>query len=318
MEKHTRVSVIIPVFNAEKYLSKCIDSVLSQTCPELELILVNDGSTDQSEEIINTYIHDDRVLYLKQENKGVSAARNLGLSHASGEYIIFVDSDDYLVPDSLDMRIEKAKTTDLLISNFYKVKDAGVKEKEKYIKEEKNISVVEALRTISPKSTIGYQGYLWNKVFRREIIKKNGILFDSSVAYGEDRLFIGQYITYCNNISLDTEAIYCYRLNDESAMASFYTITQKNYEKVKTEIIGLEAIEKLVKDYDEGIYRSFIYYEFFNCVMFYRNSDDSIPEFKKYCRKRVWKRIPEILLFPLSELSLFKKAKAIGHCILMR
>ena len=150
------------------------------------------------------------------------------------------------------------------------------------------------------------------------LIKNNGILFDSSVAYGEDRLFIGQYITYCNNISLDTETVYCYRLNDGSAMAAFYTITQKNYEKVKTEMIGLEAIEKLVKEYDEGIYRSFICYEFFNCIMFYRNSDDSIPEFKKYCRKRVWKRIPEILLFPHSELSLFKKIKAIGHCILMR
>ena len=317
MEKHKRVSVIIPVFNAEKYLSKCIDSVLSQTCPELELILVNDGSTDRSEEIINTCIHDDRVLYLKQENKGVSAARNLGLSHASGEYIIFVDSDDYLVSDSLDMRIKKAETTDLLISNYYQIKEIDI-EKKKYINEEKEISVVEALWLISPKNNIGYQGYLWNKVFRREIIKKNGILFDSFVAYGEDRLFIGQYITYCNNISLDTDAVYCYRLNDESAMASFYTITQKNYEKVKTEIIGLEAIEKLVKEYDEGIYRSFIYYEFFNCVMFYRNSDDSIPGFKKYCRKRVWKRIPEILLFPHSELSLFKKAKAIGHCILMR
>ena len=318
MEKHTRVSVIVPVFNAEKYLSKCIDSVLLQTCQELELILVNDGSTDRSEEIINTYIHDDRVLYLKHENQGVSAARNLGLSHASGEYIIFVDSDDYLVPDSLDMRIEKAKTTDLLISNFYKVKDAGVKEKEKYIKEEKNISVVEALRTISPKSTIEYQGYLWNKVFRGEIIKKNGILFDSSVAYGEDRLFIGQYITCCDNISLDTEAVYCYRLNDGSVMASFYTITQKNYEKVKSEITGLEAIEKLVKEYDEGICRSFIYYELFICLKFYRNSDVTIPEFKKYCRKRVWKRIPEILLFPHSELSLLQKAKTIGHCILMR
>lgn len=318
MEKHTRVSVIIPVFNAEKYLSKCIDSVLSQTCPELEMILVNDGSTDRSEKIINTYIHDDRVLYLKQENKGVSAARNLGLSHASGKYIIFVDSDDYLVSDSLDMRIKKAETTDLLISNYYKVDDVGVNETVEYIKEEKNISVVEALRTISPKSTIEYQGYLWNKVFRREIIKRNGILFDSSVAYGEDRLFIGQYITCCDNISLDTEAVYCYRLNDESAMASFYTITQNNYERVKTEIDGLEKIKKLVKKYDEEIYRTFIYKEFLTYVRFYRNSDDSIPEFKKYCRKRAWKRIPEILLFSHSELSLFKKTKAIVHCILMR
>lgn len=182
MEIQTRVSVIIPVFNAEKYLSKCIDSVLSQTCPALELILVNDGSTDRSEEIINTYIQDDRVVYLKQENKGVSAARNLGLSRASGEYIIFVDSDDYLISDSLDKRIEEARTTDLLISNYYQITEVDIENK-KYINVAKNLSVVDALWTISPRSTIGYQGYLWNKVFRREIIKKNGILFDSSVAY---------------------------------------------------------------------------------------------------------------------------------------
>lgn len=318
METQIRVSIIIPVFNAEKYLSRCIDSVLSQTYPGLELILVNDGSTDQSEEIINSFIHDNRIVYLKQENKGVSAARNLGLSRASGEYIIFVDSDDYLVLDSLDRRIEEARNTDLLISNYYKVNDVGVKEKKEYIKEEKNILVVEALWAISPKSNIGYQGYLWNKVFRREIIKKNDILFDPSVVYGEDRLFIGQYITYCENIRLSTEPVYYYRLNDESAMASFNTITKNNYERVKTEINGLEKIEKCVRKYDKAIYRSFIHYEFFTCLMFYRNSDDYIPEFKHYCQKRAWKRIPEILLFPCNELSLFKKIKVIGHCILMR
>lgn len=318
METQARVSIIIPVFNAEKYLSRCIDSVLSQTFPGLELILVNDGSTDQSEEIINSFIHDNRIVYLKQKNKGVSAARNLGLSRASGEYIIFVDSDDYLVLDSLDRRIEEASNTDLLISNYYRVSNDGVKEKEEYINEEKKLSVVEALWSISPKSTIGYQGYLWNKVFCREIIKKNSIQFDPSVAYGEDRLFIGQYITHCKKISLDKEVVYCYRLNDESAMVSFDTITHKNYERVRTEIDGLEKIEKLVKEYDVGIYHSFIYYEFFICLVFYKNSDDTIFEFRSFCQKRAWKRLPEILLFPHNELSFFKKIKAIGHCILMR
>ena len=318
MKIHARVSVIIPVFNAEKYLSQCIESVLSQTCYGLELILVNDGSTDQSEKIISDYINDDRVIYIKQENKGVSAARNVGLSHASGEYIVFVDADDCLVPDSLYKRVAQAEKTDLLISNYYRLKDASVKEKEEYINEEKNLSVVEALWSISPKSTIGYQGYLWNKVFRKEVIKKNSIQFDLSVAYGEDRLFIGQYITYCKRISLDKEVVYCYRLSDESAMVSFDTITHKNYERVRTEIDGLEKIEKLVKEYDVGIYHSFIYYEFFICLIFYKNSDNSILGFKKFCRKRVWERLPEILMFPRNELSLSKKTKAIGHCILMR
>lgn len=317
MEKHTRVSVIIPVFNAEKYLTKCIDSVLSQTYTGLELILVNDGSTDQSENIINSFIHDNRIVYLKQENKGVSAARNLGLSRASGEYIIFVDSDDYLVPDSLYMRIEKAANTDLLISNYFQIKDFAIEKKE-FVNTDKELSILEALMLISPKNNIEYQGYLWNKVFRREIIKENGILFDTSVAYGEDRLFICKYITYCKKISLDTNAVYCYRLNDDSAMASFYKITQKNYEKVKTEIIGLEKIEKLVKDYDKEIYRSFVYKEFLSYVRFYKNTDASIPEFKKYCRKGAWKRVPDILQFPNSELSLLQKAIAIGRCIFMR
>lgn len=318
MKTQTRVSVIIPVFNAEKYLPNCIDSVLSQICPGLELILVNDGSTDQSEEIINGYISDNRVVYLKQENKGVSVARNFGLSRASGEYIIFVDADDYLVSNSLDKRITQAEKTDLLISNYYRMKDVGVKEKEDYINEEKNLSIVEALWSISPKSDIGYQGFLWNKVFRGQIIKENSIQFDPSVAYGEDRLFIGKYISHCKTITLDTEAVYFYRLSDESAMVSFDMITHKNYERVKTEIDGLEKIEKLVKEYDEGIYQSFIYYELFTCARFYRNSDDSVPDFKKICRRRAWERIPEILLFPHSALPLSKKIKAIGHCILMR
>ena len=101
-------------------------------------------------------------------------------------------------------------------------------------------------------------------------------------------------------------------------MVSFDTITHKNYERVRTEIDGLEKIEKLVKEYDVGIYHSFIYYEFFICLEFYRNSDDSIPGLKKFCRKRLWERLPEIIMFPGNELSFSKKIKAIGHCILMR
>lgn len=318
MKEQTRISVIVPVFNAEKYLSECIDSILSQTCHGLELILVNDGSTDGSEQIIETYIRDDRVVYLKQENKGVSSARNYGLSHASGEYIIFVDADDYLVGDSLEDRIEQAQKADLLISSYYRETAAGVKEKEEYINENRKLTIADALRAISPKSTLGYQGYLWNKVFRMSIIKKNKLQFDPSVAYGEDRLFVGTYITHCQTISLEKKCVYVYRINNVSAMNSFDKITQSNYKRVRTELDGLEKIEGIMKQYDEEIYQSFVRYEFNICLKFYNNSDDSVLDFKKMCKKRARERMLDILRFPPSARSIFRKTKAIVQYFSMR
>lgn len=93
-----KVSVIVPIYNSEKYLKKCIDSLVSQTLSDMEFILINDGSTDSSDSIINSY-NDSRIKYFKRSNHGIGATRNFGIDHASGEFIGFLDSDDYVEPD---------------------------------------------------------------------------------------------------------------------------------------------------------------------------------------------------------------------------
>ena len=104
------VSVIIPVYNAEKYLEKCIESVVNQTLKDIEIILINDGSTDGSEEICKKYLSDERVIYYSKENEGLAAARQDGIERASGEYIGFVDSDDWVEPDMYEKMYAAAKS----------------------------------------------------------------------------------------------------------------------------------------------------------------------------------------------------------------
>ena len=116
------ISIIIPIYNAEKYLKKCIDSLVEQTKKELEFILINDGSTDDTEKIIKSY-KDKRIKYFKNKNQGIGKTRNFGIEKATGKYIMFLDSDDYLEPDSCEFLYNTAEKekSDLVICDFYKV-----------------------------------------------------------------------------------------------------------------------------------------------------------------------------------------------------
>ena len=127
----TDISIIVPIYNAEKYLSKCINSLINQTKKEIEIILINDGSTDRSEEIINNY-RDERIKYFKNENQGIGKTRNFGIEKATGKYLMFVDSDDYLKEDACEILFKKAEKEklDLVICNYYKVDEETEQKKE--------------------------------------------------------------------------------------------------------------------------------------------------------------------------------------------
>ncbi|MBO4601350.1 MAG: glycosyltransferase [Bacilli bacterium] len=116
-----KVSVVVPVYNSSKYLNKCIDSLINQTFNDIEFIIINDGSTDDSEDIIKSY-NDERIKYIKQTNKGIGKTRNYGVSIASGDYIMFIDSDDYIDYDCVEKMYNKAIETDsdLIVSDFFK------------------------------------------------------------------------------------------------------------------------------------------------------------------------------------------------------
>lgn len=181
----TDISIIVPIYNAEKYLNKCIKSLINQTKENLEFILVNDGSTDSSEEIIKSY-KDKRIKYFKNKNQGIGKTRNFGMKKATGKYIMFLDSDDYLSTNACDELFSKAEkdNLDLVINNFYRVEEETEKKVEVIIPEFKNTTLKDNKRLLLDVNLAP-----WNKLYKRELLKKNKIQFVEDLKY-EDAPFV--------------------------------------------------------------------------------------------------------------------------------
>jgi len=213
IEKMPVISIIIPVYNAEKYLVECVDSVLKQSFSDFELILVNDGSADGSLEICRNYAAaDGRVKVIDGKNEGVSAARNKGLSIARGEWIAFVDADDYLLPNAFCTLYERAKTTeaDIVLGNAVKLIDGRTTK-----------PLLKLTCETLPNAISGIKHFaLWGYLMRRSIIQENNIRFIEGLAYSEDRIFIYQMAKYCQTIAYTDEPVYVYRINESSACSS--------------------------------------------------------------------------------------------------
>ena len=208
------VSVIVPVYNAEGFLRECIDSILTQTYKDFELILVDDGSPDNSGAICDEYAQKDlRVCVIHKENGGVSSARNVGLEAARGEWVYFVDSDDRIEPYSLEHMIEKTEKYDLVVHGL--VNDYIYKgESSSNTYEEINANDYSSI--IDRTDRYGLLKGPVCKLFKLELIKKNGLHFDSTISYGEDTKFSFEYLACCNNLAFVPEHNYhyCFRNGD--------------------------------------------------------------------------------------------------------
>lgn len=244
-------SIIIPVYNAEKYLADAIESVLNQTFQAWELILVNDGSEDESFTICNKYAkNDSRICIINQQNKGVSAARNQGINYAQGDWIIFLDADDWLENSYLhEVRhmLDTKDVTDLIVCNYFSVLNNEKKCRKKItqtsIGKEKIGTLIEASLRMSQWHGHEWYGNLrtvWGKCFRSSIIKTNNISFDSRLRIGEDMLFLLEVIQKVNKILFLDKPLYNYRINDESVMQH---ISWKGSEQG---IIYFEKVEEVV------------------------------------------------------------------------
>lgn len=205
MQEQPLVSIIIPVYNTEKYLRQCLDSVVNQTLKDIEIICVNDGSTDNSLNILKEYKEkDNRIKVFNIENHGVSYARNLGLNNVSGEYVVFIDSDDYVN----DVFIEELYNNEL--ETFSDLVFSGRILKNK---DDKIISKWIPKKEISYNPINDYDDFTqWHtvveKLFKYDIIKQNRLYFDETLCYGEDSLFLTQYLSYCYKITAVKKAMY--------------------------------------------------------------------------------------------------------------
>lgn len=197
-----KVSIITPVYNVEECIEKSINSVINQTCKEFELLLIDDGSKDRSIEIAKSLLENSDINFkiITQENAGVSAARNRGITVASGEYITFLDSDDYIDSRFVELMYEKAKLTkcDVVFCDYSEVDANGnvlVKNRTNYLND--FISGKEAaLLQLKDEITIGMR----SAIYKTSVIKENNLLFDSNRKYGEDMVFVVKALLYSNKI----------------------------------------------------------------------------------------------------------------------
>ncbi|MBQ3104779.1 MAG: glycosyltransferase [Lachnospiraceae bacterium] len=206
------VSIIVPVYNAETNLKRCIDSVLKQDFEKFELLLVDDGSTDASGMICDTYAKQDpRIRVIHQKNSGVSAARNAAMGQARGTYLQFLDSDDWITPDATGLLYRMAEENDceLVISDFYRVIEERLAPKGD-IQEQGVLSRKELAAYMMENPADFYYGVLWNKLYRSDIIRSLGLQMDPELHWCEDFLFNMEYIRHIRQVYVLKVPIYYY------------------------------------------------------------------------------------------------------------
>lgn len=218
MDRKVNISVIIPVYNAAATILRAADSVLMQDYDAVEIILVDDGSTDESGALCDELaLHDERVRVIHKENGGVSSARNAGIEAASGEYVMFLDADDAVRPDTLSMMYRRG--WDMILGGFSKIENMSVKESYQPSSECEYIGVGEL--SIFLDRTIGRrQSYLLNsacfKLFSLPLIRCHSLKFDESLKYGEDKMFVFSFLSHADKVRTVPEIIYDYILHPGS------------------------------------------------------------------------------------------------------
>lgn len=215
-----KVSIIMPVYNSEKYLKDTIESVIKQTYNRIELIIVDDASTDDSYNICKEMQNgDDRIILQRIENGGVSKARNLGLKLASGDYIMFIDSDDLYDEKIVEKMINSIENNDWGVCLFEKLDNKGKIHKKK-IKENINIEKIDYFISFLQKNDLFNN--VWNKIYKRDIILENNITFNEEISIAEDLEFNLKYIEKIKKITYVDEYLYTYRLSTNGLNYSYH------------------------------------------------------------------------------------------------
>ncbi len=247
------VSIIVPVYNAENYLKRCVDSILSQDYRDFELLLMDDGSSDGSPEICDTYGRaDSRVRVVHKENTGVSDTRNQALDMARGTFVQFLDSDDWIVPEATRLLVRSMEEygCDMVISDFYRVAGERLAQKGD-IEEDKVMTRQEFAACMIENPADFYYGVLWNKMFRRSIIEKFHIRMDTSLSWCEDFLFNLEYIRHAESFYALQVPIYYYLKRKGSLVSQGATVNNT----LKMKINLFEYYNEFYKDvYDQEDY----------------------------------------------------------------
>lgn len=245
MPTHPLISVIVPVFNAEPFLMKCLESLMDQSYSNLEILLINDGSQDNSGKICEDYANQDkRLKVFHQDNRGVSSARNVGLENATGDWLCFVDSDDYLDLDGIEHLVNltnKYQQVDL-IRSYHKVVD---KLNKQTINQTHKDGALYSPDELLKSNKIG--GFISSLFVKRKIVTDNNLRFSTELKIKEDMVFTFQCVLECKWILENRKPFYNRLVHDASATKTI------NYEKVKNSLKASETVYEYSLNYDNYV-----------------------------------------------------------------
>ncbi len=257
----SRVSIIVPVYNSEKYLEETLNAIAAQTCTDLEVILVDDGSTDRSGHICSERVKtDSRFHYFRVENSGPSVARNAGLSHATGEYIGFCDSDDLIDSNMYQTMIDcmEKNAADIVLCDIYSQRD---QRKFGFLWSDGTVFCRDDIRSTVIPAMVGNRSDrekavpLWGSVvrclFKRALIARNQITFPTDIHFAEDLVFTLRYLAEASKAVICEKAFYFYRANEESIMYSFYSYKENMFRDRLRLVEYVDAVLKPFEQYDE-------------------------------------------------------------------
>lgn len=302
------VSIVIPVYNAEEFLERSVESVLKQSCDNFELILVNDGSTDRSENILERLAQSDaRITVVFQKNSGPAAARNTGVRKAAGDFIFFLDADDFISVDALKTLVNAQAQyhADLVMANFRKLENNGkIIEQGVFfwpdgeafngrIKELTKDEIGPYVRHFLNYPSNHLISYCWGRLYKTSIIRDNNIFADESMRLFEDFVFNLDYLKRCNKTVFVNEPLYTYTMHNQYISASMAVINSESLTH------DLEIFKSRGEEFFRGAYN--IVSEISHTVIHYliifltrtsmqinsRNKDKIYGEIKKICRARI-------------------------------
>ena len=262
MGKNPLVSIIVPVYNVETWLPKCLKSLRQQTWQEMEVWLVNDGSTDNSLEVCRAVEAEDaRFHVIDQENAGVSAARNAGMDQATGKYLQFVDADDWLPENSTETLVHAAESAgvDLVVACFYRENNWGVAS-HGHIREQRLMTRQEYAEQMLEAPANFYFGVLWNKLYRRHIVEAHHLRCEEDLSWCEDFLFNLEYLKFARLIQAVPTPVYYYVKRDDSLLNGNISL-RRTAEMKKTTFAVYRELYKQLDLYEEqkaGVYRYLI------------------------------------------------------------
>lgn len=249
-----KISVLIPAYNVERYLPKCLDSVLSQTFDDFEVILINDGSTDGTGKICDDYAaKDSRIKVYHQDNKGISATRTLCLQYAAGEYIQFVDSDDWIEPNMLEMMYNKARISDSdVVECFFYLESANASDPYCFCHSKREDFLNDSIA--------GKWAVLWRHLFKKAFLIRLGISFPKEIDGGEDYYFVTKSLLLADRVESCEQLLYHYNFNNENSFIHRGSFEKKIYQYSATMLVeDLLKQKKVLQMYESSLnYRKYI------------------------------------------------------------